>query len=195
MPMAAETRTQITDVRALRALADPVRYRILGHLMAVGSQTASQCADVVGATASNCSYHLRELARFGLVERVEGDASDGRERPWRPTATGFSYGVPEGERADPVAELANRQLLHAGIDDEARLAHEAIERHDGQPAAWQEAETMATYGLLIDPAELTALSASVDALIRPYIALVRGTAPPDARPVHVSLSAFRRPGA
>jgi DNA-binding transcriptional ArsR family regulator len=193
--MAGETRRQITDVRALRALADPVRYRILGHLMAVGPQTASQCADVVGATASNCSYHLRELARFGLVERVAASAGDGRERPWRPTATGFSYGVPDGERADPVAELANRQLLHAGVDDEARLAHEAIERHEDQPPDWQQAETMATYGLSIGPDELMALSASVDALVRPYIALVRGATHPDARPVHVSFSAFRRPGA
>jgi DNA-binding transcriptional ArsR family regulator len=192
--MASEKRKQITDVRALRALADPVRYRILGHLMAVGPQTASQCAAIVGATASNCSYHLRELARFGLVERAKTEAGDGRERPWRPTATGFSYGVPDGASADPVAELANRQLLHAGVDDEARLAHAAIDRHDDQPPAWQEAETMATYGLLIEPTELASLAASVDALLRPYIALVREATSPDAEPVHVSFSAFRRPG-
>jgi DNA-binding transcriptional ArsR family regulator len=192
--MAAETRRQITDIRALRALADPVRYRILGHLMAVGPQTASQCADVVGATASNCSYHLRELAKFGLVERVEAGADDGRERPWRPTATGFSYGVPDGGRADPVADLANRQLLHAGVDDEARLAHEAIDAHDEQPPDWQQAETMATYGLLIEPDELVELSASIDALLRPYIALVREGLHPAARAVHASFSAFRRPG-
>jgi DNA-binding MarR family transcriptional regulator len=191
--MAAEARRQVTDIRALRALADPVRYRILGHLMAVGPQTASQCAEIVGATASNCSYHLRELAKFGLVERVEGSAGDGRERPWRPTATGFSYGVEDGERADPVAELANRQLLHVGVDDEARLAHEAVEGHGDQPPAWQQAETMATYGLLVDPEELTALSQSIDALLRPYIALVRAAAPPDARAVHASFTAFRRP--
>jgi hypothetical protein len=192
--MAAETRRQITDVRALRALADPIRYRILGHLMAVGSQTASQCAAVVGATASNCSYHLRELARYGLVERVEADTADGRERPWRPTATGFSYGLPDGEAADPVAVLANRQLLHAGVDDEALLAHAAVDRHEEQAPAWQQAETMSTYGLLIAPAELMAMTAAVDALIRPYIALTREGAPVDAGAVHVSFSAFRSPG-
>jgi DNA-binding transcriptional ArsR family regulator len=192
--MAAETRRQITDVRALRALADPIRYRILGHLMAVGSQTASQCAVVVGATASNCSYHLRELARYGLVERVEPDAADGRERPWRPTATGFSYGLPDGEAADPVAALANQQLLHAGVDDEALLAHAAVDRHEQQDPAWQQAETMSTYGLLIAPADLMVLTAAVDALIRPHIALTRDGAPADARAVHVSFSAFRSPG-
>jgi DNA-binding transcriptional ArsR family regulator len=190
--MAVETRRQITDVRALRALADPIRYRILGHLMAVGSQTASQCAAVVGATASNCSYHLRELARYGLVERVEAGTDDGRERPWRPTATGFSYGLPDGE-ADPAAVLANRQLRHAGVDDEARLAHTAVDRHEELPPAWQQAETMSTYGLLIAPAELMALTTAVDALIRPYIALTRDDAPTDAAAVHISFSAFRAP--
>ncbi len=94
--MPTERRRQVTDVRALRALANPVRYRIFGHLMAFGSQTASECAAVVGATPSNCSYHLRELARFGLVERVDDGAADGRERPWRTTATGFSYPAAEG---------------------------------------------------------------------------------------------------
>jgi DNA-binding transcriptional ArsR family regulator len=193
--VAAETRRQITDVRALRALADPVRYRILGHLMAVGAQTASQCAEVVGATASNCSYHLRELAKYGLVERAGATADDGRERPWRPSATGFSYGVPDGDRGDPVAELANRRLIHAGVEDEAGLAHAAVEGHAALPPEWQEVETMATYGLLVDPAELTALTAAVDALIRPYLALTREAAPEGARPVHIGFSAFRRPKA
>jgi DNA-binding transcriptional ArsR family regulator len=192
--MAGEVRRQITDLRALRALADPVRYRILGHLMAVGAQTASQCAEIVGATPSNCSYHLRVLARYGLVERVATGNKDGRDRPWRPTATGFSYGVPDSERADPAAALANRQLLHAGVDDQARLAHAAIERHEQWPPAWQEAETMATYGLLIDPAELAALTAAVDALIRPFIKLTREDASAEAGAVHVNFSAFRNPG-
>ena len=42
--------------------------------MALGAQTASECAAVVGASPSNCSYHLRELERFGLVERVAATA-------------------------------------------------------------------------------------------------------------------------
>jgi DNA-binding transcriptional ArsR family regulator len=191
--MRAEGRKQISDVRALRALADPVRYRILGHLMAVGPQTASQCADVVAATASNCSYHLRELAKYGLVERVEAAAGDGRERPWRPAATGFSYGVPDGEQAEPVAALVNRRLLHVGVDDEAGLAHAAVEEHDDLAPEWQLATTMATYGLLIDPVELTALTTAIDGLVRPYLALTRANAPIASRAVHVGLTAFVRP--
>src|SRR3954453_15722641 len=126
-PMHAEDRRHITDVRTMRALANPVRYRILGHLMEHGPQTASECAEVVGVTPSNCSYHLRELARYGLVERVEATAADGRERPWRPTATGHRFGPGDWEVSDPATAYASRQLQHLGIDDEGALAHAAID--------------------------------------------------------------------
>lgn len=191
--MPNERRRQVTDVRALRALANPVRYRIFGHLMAFGAQTASECAVVVGATPSNCSYHLRELARFGLVERVDDGAGDGRERPWRPTATGFSYQVGEADRADPSARRANLALQHAGIDDDAALAHEATDRHESLSPPWQQAEASATYGLRITADELVALGTAIDTLIRPFIGLTRDDPPPDAEPVHVSFRAFTRP--
>lgn len=191
--MAPESRKRISDARALRALADPVRYRLLGHLMAVGPQTATQCAEVVGATPSNCSYHLRELARYGLVERAAAGAEDGRERPWRSTATGFSYGGPGGEPADAVAALADRQLRHVGIDDEAALAHAAAEAYEALSPEWRKATTMSTYGLRVTASELAELTEAIDRLIRPYIAPTREDAPPDARAVHIGFSAFRRP--
>ena len=191
--MPTERRRQVTDVQALRALANPVRYRIFGNLMALGPQTASECAAVVGATPSNCSYHLRELARFGLVERVNDGAADGRERPWRPTATGFSYQVAEEDRADPSARRANLALQHAGIDDDAALAHTAADRHDALAPAWQQAAGSATYGLRITPDELVALGSAIDALIRPFIGLTRDDPPADAEPVHVVVRAFPLP--
>jgi DNA-binding transcriptional ArsR family regulator len=192
--MSTEQRRRITDVRVMRALANPVRYRILGHLMAAGPQTASECAAVVDATPSNCSYHLRELARYGLVERTDGPVADGRERPWRTTATGFSFQPADDGAADPVATEASRRLIHLGIDDEAALAHAAADAHDGLPEPWRAAGTMATYGLQLAPDELVALTAAVDALIRPWIGLTREDAPPEARVVHVTFRAFRLPG-
>ena len=58
-------------------MAHPLRLALLDRLMSFGEQTAAQCAAAVGSTASNCSYHLRALARVGLVER--GESADGRE--------------------------------------------------------------------------------------------------------------------
>src|SRR5829696_6084003 len=191
--MAAADRRRVTDIDALRTLAHPVRYRILGHLMAVGPQTASECAAVVGETPSNCSYHLRELARFGLVERVDDAPADGRERPWRSTATGWEFRAGDDTGADPVAADANRRLQHAGVDEEARIAHAAIDRMDVLDERWRDAILGQTYGLRLTADELVALGTAIDSLIRPYIGLTRHDAPADAQPVHVSLTAFRHP--
>jgi DNA-binding transcriptional ArsR family regulator len=193
--MATERRTRVTDVRTLRGLAHPIRYRLLGHLMALGSQTASECAAAVGASPSNCSYHLRELERYGLVERVSTAAgADGRDRPWRPTATGIRYGPDDGDPAAAGESAASRQLIHAGIDLDADLAHAAVDAHDGQPEPWRAAETMATFGLLVSPSELATLTAAIDGILRPWIGLTREDPPADARPVHVVFDAFLRPG-
>ena len=186
-------RRRVTDIDALRTLANPVRYRILGHLMAVGPQTASECAAVVGETPSNCSYHLRELALFGLVERVDDAPGDGRERPWRSAATGWEFRLADHARHEPVAAAANRRLAHAAIDEEARLAHAATDEVDELDEAWHAATVGSTYNLRLTAAELAALGDRLDALIRPYIAMTRDDAPADAHPVHVALRAYRRP--
>src|SRR5829696_2432788 len=192
--MPPENLRHVTDVSAMRALANPVRYRIFGHLMAQGPRTASECAAVVGASPSNCSYHLRELGRYGLVERVEDGVADGRERRWRSTATGYRFGPRDGEAADPAARFASVQLAHLGIEDESALAHAAIDAHVELEAPWQAAETMATYGLGVTAEELRELGSAVDNLLRPFIGLTRDGAPTEARAVHASFRAFVLPG-
>ena len=199
--MPSELRRQVTDIRALRGLANPIRYRLMSHLLAVGAQTASECAAVVGASPSNCSYHLRELARFGFVERVESEPrdgetrTDGRDRPWRPTATGFTYGRADGQPGTAVEATVQRRFAHAAIAGDAELAHAAVEAHDSHPPEWRAAETWSRYGLLVTAAELTELTTAIDRLLRPFIGLTRDDAPPEARPVHALLEAFLRPTA
>ena len=181
-----QDRREVTDVRALSALAHPVRAALLSHLMAVGPRTASECAPVVGASASNCSWHLRHLAKFGLVEPVA--TADGRERRWRAAATGFAFTA-----AGPAGRAAEHALGVVQLDEEDRLSRASLREADELPEDWRVASGLSTYGLLMSPAELTALRARLDALIRPYIAMTREDAPPDARPVHLGLRAFRRP--
>lgn len=78
---------RITDPKELRALAHPVRQRVLAELYAGEVLTASEAASLCGASPSAMSYHLRALHRVGLVEPVPSD--DGRERPWRRAADTF----------------------------------------------------------------------------------------------------------
>lgn len=192
-----EVRREVTDVRALRALAHPLRLALLNHLMSFGAQTASQCAEVIGSTASNCSYHLRSLARFGLVESV--DPVDGRERPWRSTATGLQFGAAEGQANDQATALgidsAERLLVEKQIDDEANLTRRAVAQRDEIPAEWRDATMLSGYALRMTPGELRALGEKLDALIRPYIGLTRTDAPAGSDVVELRLNAYLHPDA
>lgn len=71
----------ITDPKALRALAHPLRWQLLEILTRDGSATATLCAQETGESVANCSYHLNILAKYDYVEQAEGGR--GREKPWR----------------------------------------------------------------------------------------------------------------
>jgi DNA-binding transcriptional ArsR family regulator len=171
--MPRENHPRITEPQALEALSHPLRLELMIHLMAAGPATASACARAVGDTPSNCSYHLRVLAGVGLVE--EDSSQDGRERPWRALVTGFQTA------GGPLAVAVQR---------DQRLVRAYLATRDAVPQRWRDAETFSTYMLRLTPAELVALSAELDALIRPYIAPLREDAPRGAELVHVGLHAF-----
>jgi DNA-binding transcriptional ArsR family regulator len=185
----SEDRREVRDVRTLAALAHPVRTALLSHLIAVGPRTASECADAVDASPSNCSWHLRQLEKFGFVERAD-DAPDGRERPWRAAATGFDFSQIQTE---PAARAALQTFAAVRLDEESRLARAYLRREDELPEEWRRTANLSTYGLLVTPDELLELSEWLDAALRPYLAATRDDAPAGARPVHVFLSAFLRP--
>src|SRR5919204_4483228 len=75
---------ELTDPRALRALAHPTRLMLIGLLRSEGPLTATRAGELIGQSAASCSFHLRQLAKYGLVEEAGG--GHGRERPWRATA-------------------------------------------------------------------------------------------------------------
>jgi DNA-binding transcriptional ArsR family regulator len=186
-----EDRREIRDVRMLAALAHPVRTALLSHLMALGPRTASECADAVGASPSNCSWHLRQLQKFGFVERAE-EAADGRERPWRAAATGFDF---SGLGTGPAARAALQTFAGIALDEQVRLTRDYLRGEDDLSEDWRRAADFNTYGLLVTPEELREIGARLDAVLRPFLAPTREDAPDGAAPVHVFLSAFRRPDA
>jgi DNA-binding transcriptional ArsR family regulator len=183
----AESRPVVGDADALQALAHPVRLDVLNYLMSQGPATASVCARAVGDSPSNCSYHLRVLARYGLVEADQ--SADGRKRPWRAKVTGFSI-----EEAEPgtAAARGGAALLAASVQLDQRLAREYLARRDRVAAQWRAADAYATYTLRATPRELSELVAKLDELIRPLIAATRTDASKQAALVHLSLQAFPR---
>jgi DNA-binding transcriptional ArsR family regulator len=189
-PEAVERRHRISDPTALRALAHPLRLALLDRLMSFGEQTAAQCAQAVGSTASNCSYHLRALARVGLVE--PGSSGDRRERPWRATSTGLEFG-PADPSSSRAAAGAARALEDLSLAQDEELTRRARRRHETQPADWREAEAFNSYALRLTASELSQLVDEIDRLVRPFIAMTRAKAPGDADVASLRLLAFRHP--
>jgi DNA-binding transcriptional ArsR family regulator len=183
-----QRRPVLTDPDVVEALAHPVRLDVLNYLTSDGPATASVCARAVGDTASNCSYHLRVLARHGLIEAA--DSADGRERPWRTTLTGFSTDT----EAAPNTRTGrvSAALMAAALQRDQRLSRDYLNHRDEVPSVWRSADTYATYTLRATPAELRTLVEQLDDLIRPFIAATREDAPARASLVHLGLQAFPR---
>ncbi|MEY9895789.1 DNA-binding transcriptional ArsR family regulator [Catenulispora sp. MAP12-49] len=89
-------------MRALRAYAHPTRLALVAHLRIEGPLTATRAAELTGESVASCSYHLRMLTKYGLVEEVTG--VPGRLKPWRATA---SYtDIPQTPENPAVAKAA-----------------------------------------------------------------------------------------
>ncbi|MEM7325375.1 MAG: winged helix-turn-helix domain-containing protein [Actinomycetota bacterium] len=183
-------RRVVEDVAAVRALANPHRVAILHYLLSGPARTATECAAEVGGTASACSYHLRELERFGLVERAES-TGDARTRPWRAAAVGFSIGtgLPEESPSGRAAEMA---LTRAGLVENQRLIKRFLDGRDSIDPEWRSAGDFHTYELVVTPAELIQLNNKIGELLRSFRAPTRTDAPEDAQAVHVIYQAFPR---
>ena len=65
---------RLTDPRAMRAVAHPVRIALLEVLGTEGPLTATQAGEHIGESPTTCSFHLRQLAKYGFIEEVEGVA-------------------------------------------------------------------------------------------------------------------------
>lgn len=81
--MSASRARPVHDPRLLRAIAHPLRNRILNELSAVGPMRASDVARELDVPANSASFHLRQLAKYGLVTEDAEAARDRRDRVWR----------------------------------------------------------------------------------------------------------------
>jgi len=83
------TVTRLGDAKALRAYAHPVRMKLIVALRTRGALTATQAGRLLCESSGTCSFHLRQLAKYGLVE--ETGEGTGREKPWRATTTSTAW--------------------------------------------------------------------------------------------------------
>ncbi len=182
----------LDDPVVIRALAHPLRLRLHSLVGRDGPMTAAEAARQLGISQALASHHLRQLARYGFVEPAP--AGDGREHPWRVTATSQTW---EGADRDPEAALAADVL-------EQMLAERAVaqlldwqQRRGDWEQRWRGNTGIGQNLIYLTLDEMVELRQALDALIQPLVdrrPLGDAAARPEgAVPVNLTLFAFPLP--
>jgi DNA-binding transcriptional ArsR family regulator len=176
------------DLTGLKALAHPLRVRIVDTLTTYGSFTASGLAERLGESSGATSYHLRQLEKHGFV-REDTSRGTARERWWERTPDGISlvstdYAPRSAERAasDMVVRewQVNRDAL---LGDFIAHGAELEER-------WYTASTLDTTNMRLTSEQLLQLVAELETITERYANLYRRQQGPGTRQVQIQLNAF-----
>ncbi|MGD9737039.1 MAG: helix-turn-helix domain-containing protein [Solirubrobacterales bacterium] len=182
MPETESRTIELTDPRALRAVAHPIRLELLGLLRRSGPLTATEAAARIDESPASCSFHLRQLAKYGLVEEAGGGR--GRQRPWRATAPLTSWS-PAGDDVD--RREATAMLSRVVVERYFEQAIEWLGRRHGEPREWADVSDIGDRVLYATPEELQELDARITALLDRFLDRLEdpGKRPAGARPVNL----------
>jgi DNA-binding transcriptional ArsR family regulator len=187
------------DPRSVRALAHPLRVRLLGSLRFEGPGTASILGSRLGESSGATSYHLRVLADHGFIEE-DTSRGRGRERWWRSAHDATSW-RPEQFRDDPDAQAAEQWLSGFVARQGMEWLDDWIDRRPSADPAWVNASAESDYRLRMTPRELRDLIDELHAVIQRHDqaaedsraaapAATGGAAEPEARAVRLLLYGF-----
>lgn len=150
--------------------------------------TATQCGARLSESPANCSYHLRQLAKYGHVRPVEGGR--GRERYWAARDEGITI-ADDGPGGREAARAVGEAV------DEYRMAawHAFVARRPAEPPEWREASLSTDVVSWLTADELRDVTQGLYDLVAPYVERDRddGSRPEGSRAVRLFAYAF--PGA
>ncbi|WP_203660278.1 winged helix-turn-helix domain-containing protein [Actinocatenispora rupis] len=132
------------------ALVHPVRAALLDLVRELGTVTSTEAARRLGHSTGLCSFHLRQLARFGYIEEAP---ARGRIRPWRLRTV----------RSAPVG--AGLGTLSVELEDEGYRRW--LARRDDAPRRWRR-DAADSAVLYLTPDELTAVAGEIRAVLDRY---------------------------
>lgn len=177
----------ITDPKTMRALTHPVRLALLEALALEGPLTATAAGDLIGESPTTCSFHFRQLAKYGFVE--EAGSGPGRQRPWKIVHLGLRF---SDAGDDPEMNVAAKGLERLVLDRcFARLQH-FFDTKSSYPKAWQEATDSSEAILFVTPEELLDVSASLLEVLNRFQGRLsdHSLRPVDALPVEVLMFTY-----
>lgn len=180
------TTKRLDDPRTIKALAHPLRLRLLGQLRITGPATATTLARAVGEGVASVSYHLRQLGEHGFIEEAAELKRDGRERWWRASHSTTSWSTVDfldsPERLATEAALTREVLrVYAGV------AQRWLDERAEWPAEWIDSSDMSDDVVRLTPDELKAMVAELHAVLARYN---ERPAQEGAETVHVILQAY-----
>jgi len=153
----------VTDPKAMRALAHPVRMALLELFAVSPTLTATQASETLGESPANCAFHLRTLAKYGFVEEAGGGR--GRERPWRQVHESLSI-TPRRQR-DPLARAAAEVLGSAFRDRWLERIRRRFTAREW-PGEWDETATASNAVRFLTPAEAVEVMAELRQIVDRY---------------------------
>lgn len=174
------TKMEIEDTVTLRAIAHPLRMKLLGRLRTEGPATASELGRVFGESSGSTSYHLRQLERFGFV--VDDDEqSSRRERRWKAAhdLTSFRSSMFDDETGAELMNIVKNQM----VDHLFRNVRAYIEAD--LPASWKDAFGSSDYFLRLTATDARRLAEEMGELVERYVPNSRPAEDPDARALAV----------
>ncbi|QGK69824.1 helix-turn-helix domain-containing protein [Allosaccharopolyspora coralli] len=157
------------DAKRLRALAHPLRVRLLGALRLDGPATATALGARLGENSANTSWHLRQLADAGLVAE---DTSRGnrRERWWQAAQdrTELDQSSLADMSDDPDLAGSLSTYLHSINTIHHDMASTYLATMHEWPQEWREAAELSDYRLSLSASELSELNRRIEALVDEY---------------------------
>jgi DNA-binding transcriptional ArsR family regulator len=156
----------VSDVATLKAVAHPLRVRLLGSLRLDGPATASELGRRFGESSGSTSYHLRQLARFGYVEE-DPEQPNARDKRWRAKHRYTSWSEPDLAN-DPEGVEASRWMRERQRTYAARVAETFQEQRDTYSPEWQRVAGQSDMVVRLTPASLGELIERIAALAEEY---------------------------
>lgn len=173
---------KIRDPIILRAIAHRVRVQLYDELLNNGPATAADLAKRIGETQANCSWHLRQLHHYGLIEEVHG--VKGRQRPWQVVREAVSLDLSADE--DPEQNVAVEAVTDVLLEQDLELFRQWRHTRLRQTSIWRNAATWNLLRTWMTADELTTFTRELDDLVARHIDPARidpANRPPDTRPV------------
>ena len=154
---------RVRDATVLRALAHPLRGRLLGLLRIDGPSTATRLGERVGQSSGVTSYHLRQLEAHGFVAELPGHGS-GRERWWQAQHQMTSWEA-DDLLEQPGGPEANEAMQRQQIELLGRQLRTWTEQGAAFGREWAAVAGLSDYVLRLTPEQTRALTAEVYAVL------------------------------